>query len=592
MRSESVAAQRVMSSLPLLPPLLLGLLIVKYGVDLIDWDQWEIAALFEKAAHHSLTIGDLFAQQAEHRHFFPNVIYIGLGWLTHWNIKAEMFFSFLLACLIAFNIYRLSRLTVGGDRPRQLLLTLTANLLIFAPAQFENWLLGEQIQYFMPIACMTTALRVAASALHPQARLIVCGLLSTISTFSSGNGIVCWIVVAPVLFSRQRRVWWIITWLIAFIANTAAYLYHYQKPSYTPGLWEALRHPLDGFVFFCALLGAPLIATRRLIFVPATVGALLTALFLAVCVYVWRIPRDPELTRRFACWSMLGAFSLITAIIVAVARVGYGLDQAVISRYQTFTVYLPVSLCFLASMIADDLQASRRPARVTFAFPRLFPLALSLLILLHIVNSLAAVRQMAAMKMRRLQAKACLLFVNAVPDQCLNKGFPDFPVLRARINAINELGYMRPRLIASNRVDEIAAPAVVGSTLYGRFENLGETSGGAVFANGWASMPERGEPADGVLLTYETDRNAPIIFALAEMTTEPPSFFAPFIKADPVSWRWHKSMALDKAPAAAHARIHAWAFDSTTGKAYKLSGVFLVENEGAGSRFKAINSPR
>ena len=592
MRPESNALHRVISTLALLPPFLLGLLIVRYGVDVIDWDQWEIAALFEKAAHHSLSARDLFAQQAEHRHFFPNMVYLGLGWLTHWNIKAEMFFSLFLACLIAFNIHRLGRLTVGGRRPRQLLLTLITNLLVFAPAQFENWLLGEQIQYFMPIACVTTALRVAASALNPQAKLIVCGLLATISTFSSGNGIVCWIVLTPVLFSRQGRYWRTITWLVAFIANTTAYLYHYHKPSYTPGLWEALHHPLDGLVFFCALLGAPLMATRRLIFVPAAIGAGLAALFLAICVYVWRIARDPELTRRCASWSMLGAFSLITATVVAIARVGYGVDQSVISRYETFTVYLLVSVCFLAPIVADDLQKHRRLARLASMFPRLLPPALSLLILLHAVNSVAAVRQMAEMKTRRLQAKACLLFVNAVPDECLNKGFPDLPVLTARINAVDELGYMRPRLIESNRVESIAAPAVVDAALYGRFEHLGETSDGSVVADGWASLPERGEPADGVLLTYETDGSAPIIFALAEMTPKPPSFFAPFIKADPVSWRWHKSIAVDNASAVAPARIHAWAFDSTTGKAYRLSGTFLVEKEGGGTRFKEIRSPR
>lgn len=591
-RFESRAVQRLLACLVLLPPFMIALSISKYGVDVIDWDQWEIAAFFAKAANHTLAIGDLFAPQVEHRQFFPNAIFLGLGWLTHWNIKAEMFFSLLLACLVALNIHGLSRMTVGAPRSKQLLLTLIGNLLIFAPAQFENWLLGEQINYFLPIACMTTALRVALSALNPNAKLIWCGLLSTISTFSSGNGIVCWIVVAPVLFYREQRAWRIVFWLTAFIGNMAMYLSDLHKPSYTPSVWEALQHPVDALVFFCALLGAPLLATRRLILVPAALGALLASLFLALCFYIWRIARDSRLTRDLICWSMLGAFSMITAIIVTIVRLGFGVGQSVISRYETFTVYLPVSLCFVAPIIAADLQTHRRLPRLTVLFPRLLPFALALVILLHVVNSFAAVRQMAAMKVTRLQAKACLLFVNAVPDECLNKGFPDFPQVSERINAMNALGYLRPRLIDSNSVDGIAVPTVTDPARYGRFENLGKTDAGALFASGWASLPERGAPADAVLLTYQTDRDAPIIFALADMTIDPPSFFAPFITPDPLAWRWHKSIARNRAPVPAQARIHAWAFDSTTGKAYQLNGEFLVENDAVALAFKETNGPR
>src|SRR5205085_7304175 len=104
---QSGKARRAVLLFTIIPPLLLLLLILKYGVDLIDWDQWPVAALFEKAARGSLSLADLFAQQAEYRSFFPNLIFLGLGWLTHWNIKYEMFVSFLLACLTAFNVYRL-----------------------------------------------------------------------------------------------------------------------------------------------------------------------------------------------------------------------------------------------------------------------------------------------------------------------------------------------------------------------------------------------------------------------------------------------------------------------------------------------------
>ena len=579
----SKRAEYSVVAISLIPPLLLGLLILKYGVDLIDWDQWEIAALFEKASNGSLSVGDLFAQQAEYRQFFPNLIFVGLGWLTHWNIKYEMMVSFLLGCLIASNLFHLGKLTIGGNRSTQLLLLLVSNLLIFSPAQFESWLLGEQIIYFMPVACLTTGLRVAYSRLNQQAKLILCMLLSTISTFSSANGIICWIVIAPVLlFSNPQKTgknWRSALWVIGFILNLTLYFHNFHKPSYTPRLSESLQQPLDALLFFCAFLGAPLATSNRLILVSAGIGAILATLFIMSCFYVWKFSDEPELKCRLMCWVMLGAYSFITGVMVTIGRLGFGPNQALSSRYITFSVYLLVSLCYLVPIILDDLRRQGRLEQIKAPIPRLIPLALSSLILLHLLNSAAAVRQMAWMKTRRLQAKACLLFINAAPNECLSKGFPDLSVLRARTNAINDLGFLRPGLIKSNKIEEIAVPITEDLRSYGEFEKLSKSQTAVFDAVGWASLPERGGPADAVLLTYQKDQGDPLILAFSEMSIYQPSFATFFMKAPSSTWRWQKSISLDTVPVAPPVTISAWAFDATTSKAYKLHGTYVIENE-------------
>ena len=585
----SKPAEYLVVAISLLPPLLLGLLILKYGVDFIDWDQWEIAAFFEKASNGSLSVGDLFAQQAEYRQFFPNLVFVGLGWLTHWNIKYEMMVSFLLGCMIAFNLFHLGKLTIGGNRSRQLLLLLVSNLLIFSPAQFESWLLGEQIIYFMPVACLTTGLRVACSKLNQQAKLILCMLLSTISTFSSVNGIVCWIVIAPVLlFSNHQKTgknWRSALWVIGFILNVTIYFYSFHKPSYTPSLSESLQRPLHAFFFFCAFLGAPLATSNRLILVSAGIGAILATLFIMSCFYAWKFADEPELKRRLMCWLMLGAYSFITGIMVTIGRMGFGPNQALSSRYITFSVYLLVSLCYLVPIILDDLRRRGLLAQTKSTIPRLISFALSSLILLHLLNSAAAVRQMAWMKMRRLQAKACLLFIDAVPNECLSKGFPDLGVLRARANAINDLGFLRPSLIKSNKIEEIAVPITEDPGSYGEFEKLSKSETAVFVAIGWACLPERGEPADAVLLTYQKDQGDPLILAFTEMRIYQPSFAALFMNAPPSNWRWQKSISLDTVPVAPPVSISAWAFDATTGKAYKLHGTYIIEDGSGAPRF-------
>jgi len=79
----------------LAPPLLIGILIFRNGVDVPVLDEWDdTAPLFEKVADGSLGFGDFYAQHNEHRIFFPRLIFVALGRLTHWDIRAELWVIF------------------------------------------------------------------------------------------------------------------------------------------------------------------------------------------------------------------------------------------------------------------------------------------------------------------------------------------------------------------------------------------------------------------------------------------------------------------------------------------------------------------
>ena len=112
----------------LAPPLLIGLLIFRDGVDVPVMDEWDgTAPLFEKMADGSLGFGDFFAQHNEHRIFFPRLIFFTLGRLTHWNIRAELWVIWFLALVCLFSIWQLARRSL--DSPRRLLKTPHPDLL-------------------------------------------------------------------------------------------------------------------------------------------------------------------------------------------------------------------------------------------------------------------------------------------------------------------------------------------------------------------------------------------------------------------------------------------------------------------------------
>src|SRR5215472_6657949 len=91
------------------PPLLIGVLIFKNGVDTPVLDEWDgTAPLFEKMADGTLGVADFFAQHNEHRIFFPRLIFFALGRLTHWNIRAELWVIWLLALVCLFSIRQMA----------------------------------------------------------------------------------------------------------------------------------------------------------------------------------------------------------------------------------------------------------------------------------------------------------------------------------------------------------------------------------------------------------------------------------------------------------------------------------------------------
>ncbi len=538
-------------------------LILRYGVDVPYSDQWNIAHFFEKSARGALTLADLYAQQNEYRQLFPHALFVALGRLTGWNVRYEMFASLVLACFVAWGVWRLGARTFA-DPLRRGLLFLLASLLNFSAIQYDNWLFGVQVVYFVPIACVVAGLLFAYSEKTGTAvGLVACACLSVVSTFSSANGLVAWLVLPPALVAARpalrARAWrWLPLWCAVAALCAAVYVYDYERPGSHPETSEALRHPLEALAYFVAYLGGPLAAWRYPLAVALAVGACALLLSALVVAYLFRHRRDEALVRRSMPWAVLGAYSLVTGVLVTVGRVGFGVEHATTTRYAAFSLYLLVALVYLLPSVVED--AWRRgylsPSRLAL-LKRAGALAAVLLVLAHAAIFVLVVRHSAANWRRALlRAKACLLFIEVAPEErCLAEGlYYDVPVLRARAASLERMGYLRPPLLRDGRMRGLAAGDVCAG---GSFKLL-RAGGGAYVAEGVASLPRRGgEPADAVVLAYGTTGEDQAAFALAEVGA----------RGDP---SWRKTFSPDVLPSAPRVEVTAWAFDAEAGKAYRL----------------------
>jgi len=588
-------------SLALAPALLIAILLFMYSVNVPFLDDWEISLFLSKFfPQYHLTWKDLLSQTNETRYVFPRLIFMVLTYLNKsiWDVRYQMWVSFGLACIVSLNVYFLIRLTVAKNFPKVIFLWILCNLLIFAPIQYENWFWGVQVIVFMPIVCVTTCLVVIYSRINRKAKLVICLILCTVSTFSYANGMLSWIILLPVLAISKSWKWQDIfrdkllylSWIAAFTTNMVVYFYDYKKPPQTPSFIAALLSPYQSIQYLLSFLGDPLGwgtfpfdgNIKTLVNNNVIIGTIISILFIAAWLYLWKQRKDSALIYRMIPWLTIGSYTFISGIITSLGRVGFGLETSIALRYITFSVYLPLAIVNLIAIIYDDAQNRSYLLKTKTVFTQAVILVLLAgFLYFYIITSNFAIPRIYFTKLDRLQAKACLVFINVAPDEkCLKeKVYPHLQGLKLRAKMVNDLGLIDTRLVNHKNIQEI-----VGNTTdiakrigYGWFDKVGKVDKNTFYAGGWAILPERKEPADAVVLTYEKAKGEDIIIALSDARIGRRDVVKVMQTKAYLMSGWHKSFPASKLPKGT-LKINAWAFDTETGKAFKIGGTHVIKN--------------
>ena len=577
----------LLRGLVLVPAVVTLGMILHYGVDGAFNDQWDgVAPLLIKAHNHQLTWADLWKQHNEHRIVVSRLIMIGLARLTDWNIKAELLTIWALACLIAYGVYRISRTTAWRTPWGGLFSFFLASLLIFSPVQYENWLWGMQIQFFVPYACMVGCLAIGCSRLRLGWKVGWCAALATMSTYSSAQGMLCWVLAAPLLFLPRDRMDWrgkrrgLVVWLGGFAACAITYFWGYVKPPSHPPLTDVLTHPLAAMQYMAMYQGMPFASNTPLGLWPlATLaGGLLLALFMGVLAYViWR-RKDSDLLWRCLPWLLLGCFAIANGMMTATGRLGFGVVEALSSRYSTLSLGLPISLVYLLPIVLGDASPRLSTANGRAIAFSCLSAGCVLLLVLHLFSSLQSRGSWRDWHMRALHGKAGILFYNIFQDECLDYCVcPLHPQdLRPVVDPINRMGYIRPPLLTSACMQAIQQPNTAAPGAWGAIQRFGQVSKDEAFVGGWACVPDLGTPADAIVLAYDDPAGNSVAFAIARMGQPregevPPD--DPLYRAG-----WRRLFPVNLLPPGLN-RISAWAFDTQTARAIRLDGVATIRRD-------------
>ncbi|MDE5083982.1 MAG: hypothetical protein O4859_23240, partial [Trichodesmium sp. St18_bin1] len=201
-------------------------------------------------------------------------------------------------------------------------------------------------------------------------------------------------------------------------------------------------------------------------------------------------------------------------------------------------------------------------------------LLITIFLVLHINTIINAIDRMSDRRVILLQSKACLLMINVIQkDECLVMKRSPEPLINTA-NILDKLGFLQPGLVKSKNIEKIAEKPK-SELIYGYFDTVNQIDDQTYIANGWAILPERGEVADGVILTYENAKGEAIIFKLINQKTPRPSVREYFNNSTYLYSGWQKSFSAQEIPQG-KVKLKAWAFNTENGKAFLLNKTQII----------------
>ncbi len=342
----------------LLPLAVLVWLVQAHWINTPYYDQWDLVPLLQKSHNGGLGLGDFWAQHNEHRLLFPQLIMVPLAWLTHWDTRYEMVVSLLFAAAAFAILYLIMRKTLTST----LLLaaaTLLTSVIFFSPIQYENWLWGWQMQWFMNIAGLVVAVWILNRG-GPQARLkhvLIAAAAATFANYSLANGMFVWLVCLPffVVYRPLRR--WIPLWLGLAAVVIAVQWIGYVDPDRHPSKLIFLHDPVTFARYLLAYVTNPLSMGSGH---QNMIGVLYLLAVLACLAYLVVRHRN-VLTTTLLPWLCIGAYGALAAASTAVSRAGFGVEQANSSRYTTLSQLILVAFVVIAVKTIELGRTSRLP---------------------------------------------------------------------------------------------------------------------------------------------------------------------------------------------------------------------------------------
>jgi hypothetical protein len=398
-------------------------------------DEFNLVPLIHEMNIGTLTFADVMAQHNEHRPFFPNLLMLGMASISHWTISWEIVTDLILAGLSFALILRLVWQTFPDRAVMRWGLAVGFSWIVFSPSEYENWLSGWEIEWFLcMVGVLVTVTTLSSEQPLSKTRLGIAAVAATVADYSLASGVLAWVAGLIILSCRGEKLAWKCAWTVIGVLIAAPYYYHYRGTNPAQGsVTYTLEHPVAFVRYVLTYLGNPLSTSHRAVItqiVAAVSGTALLGAFTASCCFVGL--RYREAIPRLAPWIALGALVVASAVLTSVGRLKLGGVQALSSRYVTATLVFLLATIVVTLVVLEHVLSDRpRLLRNAIAVPA------SLIAILVLIGYPAGV----ALGQRWpdiVDYPHCVYTARSASTPCLHVAYPESPQY-----AFRQIQYLR-----------------------------------------------------------------------------------------------------------------------------------------------------
>jgi hypothetical protein len=560
----------------LIPMLHLTCLVRHYGVEVPTLDDWEMAPLIADAHTGHLKWADIFAQQQEARTVLPKLIFVLSAASGHWDVRDLMMLSVVCCWLSAAGIFILLRRSGLGLAATAVCFWL-AVLAIFTLAQYELWIFATGFFSFFPALFIVAGLVLAGtSRLTTAWKFVLCGALATASSFTLANGLLAWGLTFPALLLMDKLPrWrsWLIAWFGLCALCAATYFWGYHKPPDLPAFAPAASWG-DYLRFVLQFLGGGLAYAWKdhAAFSTTLFGGVQLTLFFVASSHCLRRIQDRAFAAKVTPWFALALYSIGSAVLASLGRVGYGAAYALASRYVTFSLYLTIAVIGLIAVVVHEKSRTGQTV-----LSRRLPHAICFLL---VVGYLVPYKTSAfhnrfflrALSARDRLGHAAVLFCRAIDTSEIIKktAYPsDARPVSENADTLDRLKLLRPPLVRTARIDAIPHEIADGRRASGSCESVTALDGNLIRASGWAALDGKGRPPDCVAVAYQTAPDqAWILCAISDSFAMRPEIVKRLRTMEQLWTGWSATLSRSAFPP--EAKLSFWAVDADQPRLYQL----------------------
>ena len=549
--------------------------ILRYGVNVPFWDQWDFVATLRRVSTGETTWPSaLFLSGAGHQLGLQFALSV-LAWkLTQMNMVASMVLNW--TCALGFCILGMvvTRRTLPPGSCVPWLILGAGSFFVFHPAAYQVWFWGLPLVHLLIPLLFFAGVAAAQSRLSDRTKIVIAAACAFLASFILGSGLLVWFLFPVVLTHYVKRGAFraerLAVGLYGMLAAVCVVVYGvgilgYRNPAPADG-------PSGAIVlarFFFAYTGnlVSLSVEPPPVLWAELAGLALTCCFLALAFLAIREFYGRKDWPVIAIWASLGAYSLASGAMVALGRHGFGLVYAVeSSRYVLASAFLPLANVALGCVLIRAYFAALPVHRHRYYWTLCGVTALLLICAgFRYVQWPRAIAAMQNSHWSQTSGKVAVVSANVFPLPQLGSIFAqgtreDF-LLSA--NFLNSRGWLSPAMWDDVFVRELASPTRPQVPAYGSVDSV-VADGGALQLTGWAYLADRNVRADAVIVLDQSSSPARVL-----------SVVFPSVSRKDVSERLHQQEALvsgwtAEVVAATGAAIRCFAYDAATGQAHLL----------------------